>query len=127
MKGLMLTFAPHTWEPTIRELTGEPPLDDVKAAMGDGWLELVPGFVSITVRGRRMSCVAFCDEDGKRKQMPTNGPATILWDHSLREHGHPGLKDHAAHWIDWLVGPVVVLAGDGEFMRSLREDGDDVG
>jgi hypothetical protein len=127
MNGLMITLTPHTWAPQVRELECEPPLDEIKAGIGGGWLEAVPGFTSITVRGSPMPCVAFCDEDGKRKNLPVNVPATILWDRSLCDQGLPGVAEQygrSVNWRDWLVGSVVVLAGDAEFMRSLREDHD---
>lgn len=124
MKGLMLTFLPYQSKPVVRELTAEPPLHEIKAGIGGGYLEAVPGFTSIIIDGKRWDCIAYCDEDGKHKNLETNNWATIQWEVALRNSGHPGLLDPFGRVVDWLVGPVVVLAGDQQFMRSMREDAD---
>src|SRR5262245_34241587 len=112
MKGFMLTIQPYQSKPAVRELTGEPPLETVKQALGGGWLEQVPGFTASVHGGQRMRCVALCDEDGKYKHLEVNNWATIAWDHALRASGHPGLITSSGRVADFLVGTVVVLAGD---------------
>jgi len=123
MKGLMLTYRPFQRQPEVVQLTREPPLGDIKARLNDGWLEAVPGFTSIeAVAGKPpQACVAYCDEEGKLKGLEHNSMATVLWDRALRANGHPGLIDTRGRVVDHLVGPVVVLTGDDEFMRSMQE------
>jgi hypothetical protein len=120
MKGMMLIIKPGALAGETRELTAEPPLDVIKAALDGGYLEAVPGFTTLAVRDHpTRPCVAFCDEDGKSKQLPPNPTATVLWQKALQAQGHPGLIDPAGRVVDWLVGPVVVLAGDAEFMCAI--------
>jgi hypothetical protein len=71
----------------------------------DGYLELVPRFV----RYQGHACVAFCDEDGKRKGLPPNAIATELW----------RLQVAVRNFSDFLVGPVVIVYGPPEFMKAL--------
>lgn len=53
-------------------------LDDIKAAIGGGPIEMVPNFNAFRHDGNYMACVAFCDEEGKIKQLPINKYATML-------------------------------------------------
>ena len=116
MNGTMLIYEAAgalADQPRIVEFDCVPTLDQLQAAVGGGYAEAVPYFTSIIVRGERVRCVAFCDDDGKRKNLPVNRRATLIWDHALRrDHGRP-LTD------DYLVGPVCVLYGDGPFMTGL--------
>ncbi len=73
-----------------------------------GYLELVTGFHTID----RRSCAVFCNEDGKLKNLPINIRATELWDQAL-----DGRSIRLPH--DVLVGDVVVVTGDDEFMAEL--------
>jgi hypothetical protein len=67
-----------------------------------------------------MNCVAFCDEDGKRKGMPQNQIATAFWEHSLKRKGRSlSAMPSFTGGPDFLVGPIAVLFGDREFMGSL--------
>ena len=58
--------------------------------------------------------MAFCDEDGKgRRNLPLNRMATFAWDAAMR-------RDHGCGCApDYLVGNVVVVFGDREFMEAL--------
>jgi hypothetical protein len=117
MIGYMITLLPRVEMPDIKTIDREPPLEEIKAALGGGWLELVPGFTSIRFgRHEWLDCVAFCDEEGKLKNLAINEDATMHWRLALN-------RDRQARNSDYLVGPIVVLAGDAEFMKSLREDG----
>jgi hypothetical protein len=60
-----------------------------------------------------MDCAAFCNEDGKREQLPFNSAATAAWMDAVRRCG-ARLPPEAM-----LLGPVAVLFGDREFMSSL--------
>lgn len=124
MKGTMMiisAFGENQEEifPEARELTEAPSLETLKEALGGGWLEKVPGFDSIEVDKSVHPCVALCDEDGKRKELPVNEAATGLWHQALLRGGHPGLMTPYGTLADYLVGVIVILYGDNKFMRSL--------
>jgi hypothetical protein len=111
MRGTLLIYSPAGGV-TTREV-GEPKLELLKEAIGGGYLEVVPHWTSIEHGGKRRRCVAFCDEDGKRKDLPVNGAATVTWDFAMRRDKGCGCAP------DYLVGNVVVVFGDREFMEAL--------
>jgi hypothetical protein len=129
MQGTMLIYRPGKTEPEVREFDRAPDEGDLKDGIGGGWLEMVPGFTSITYRDELRSCVALVDEEGKldyrtsglKKSAPdeTNQWATLLWDRALKRAGHPGLITPDGQVADYLVGQVAVLFGDREFMDAL--------
>ena len=53
-------------------------------------------------------CVAFCDEDGKSKGLPPNTRVNEFWSMALPEID-----------LDYLVGPIVILTGDADFMKAI--------
>ena len=116
MQGTMLVYdatGALNDPPRVVEFDRVPTLDELRAAVGGGYIEVVPFFTSIIVQGKPVHCVAFCDEDGKRKNLTVNRRATLIWDHALRrDHGRPLSGDQ-------LVGPVCILYGDGPFMCGL--------
>jgi hypothetical protein len=120
MKGTMLVFPPDG-PTTVTEFTAPIDLPSLKQALGGGYLETVPYFHSIMHRGELRRCVAFCDEDGKRKELPLNVLACAAWDAALRREPLfkylPANKRPSAP--DYLVGPVVVVFGDDEWMAEL--------
>lgn len=118
MRGTLLVFQPGRLAPQVIELDHQPQLDELKRCLDGGHLELVPGFRSITHYNVVMDCVAFSDEDGKRKRLEVNNIATVLWDVALRRNG-TGLLRPDGRAIDWLVGPIIVLFGDRELMAEL--------
>lgn len=115
MKGTALIYRPGTPEPEEKELTAHTGLLELLQGAVGGYLEAVPGFLSIPYHGVRQACVAFCNEDGKREPLPLNATATELWHQALAP---PGLR-RGGGLTDWLVGPVVVVLGDREFMEEL--------
>jgi hypothetical protein len=121
MRGTILIIEPgKTSSKKCAEINGEPTLDKLKEAIGGGYIERVPGFDSVVIDNRKRKCVAFGDEDGKSKGMMVNAAATGLWHHALLARGHPGLVVAATGEIaDFLVGPIALVYGDDEFMRSL--------
>lgn len=124
MKGTMLVIdvnGASKGEPIGKEAADTScMLQKMKRGIGGGYIEKVPGFDYIMIDNVTHHCVALCDEDGKRKEMPVNKRATILWDAALKMRGHPGLIVAATGQIaDVLVGPIVVLYGDKEFMEAL--------
>lgn len=78
-------------------------LAELQAGVG-GYIETVPGLTSYNHEGRQHRCFAFCNEEGKLKQLPRNERATQLW-HRARRSGS-----------DFLCGDVVIVFGDKEFM-----------
>jgi hypothetical protein len=82
-------------------------LELIKPALNGGYVEAVPSFY--VYEGQQ--CVAFCDEDGKNKKLPFNAQATLLWARALdRQPSEIG---------DYLVGTVIIVTGDAEFMEGL--------
>lgn len=106
MNGTMLIFRPGE-DLEVRTLDATPEIETLHELVG-GYIEAVPGFDRVAHAGTEQRCVAFCNEEGKLNGLPPNTVATVLWRIAL---GRPQ--------SDWLVGPVVVLYGDREFMEDL--------
>jgi hypothetical protein len=83
-----------------------PGLDALQAAVG-GYIEIVPRFDEYL--GRK--AVAYCNEDGKYQGLPLNKQATRFWGYAL------GVVPPGAAFGDVLVGDIVVLTGDEEFLK----------
>jgi len=113
MQGTIVIFKPDSAEPEVREINEPPTLELLKDAIGGGYLEVVPGWDRITHAGDRHRCIAFCDEDGKHKQLPMNMMATMLWDKCMRQACGIGCAP------DYLTGQIAVVYGDEEFMEAL--------
>jgi hypothetical protein len=113
MKGTLLVFKAGEAKPVTMPVDGPPTLDLLKDAIGGGYVEVVPGWDRIVHAGDRHQCVAFCDEDGKRKQLPMNMMATMLWDKCMRQACGIGCGP------DYLSGQIAVVYGDEEFMEAL--------
>jgi hypothetical protein len=108
MEGILLLYRPYEPKPEIIEFTAEPEFSELRALVG-GDLEPVPGFFSIEHDGAVRRCVAFCCADGKRKGLPLNMMATILWNNALRREMGIGLIRRDGKRVDQLVGPVSIL------------------
>lgn len=108
MQGKLLIFRPYESSPVISEFTSEPDIAEVRALVG-GELAPVPGFFSIEHDGAVHRCVALCDGDGKRKGLPLNRAATVLWDSALRRDMGVGLIRHDGSRADQLLGVVAVF------------------
>ena len=102
MKG-RLTIIPVTGAVSSQELAAPPHLETLQGGVG-GDIELVPG---LTKFGGK-PCIAFCDEDGKRKNLPVNALATELWYAQVGDR------------YDWLVGPIVIVTGDAALMEEME-------
>jgi hypothetical protein len=85
-------------EYSVQPCDNPPCLIDLQAAVG-GDIEIVPGFN----RFRNSPAAAYCHETGKADGLPVNVAATDLW------------RQQCAT-TDVLVGPVVVLIGDRDFI-----------
>ena len=103
MRGL-LTIIQVDGAVSSEELAAPPALEELQRGVG-GDIELVPYFTKYEGK----PCVAFCDEDGKRKGLPINDHATALW-HALVA---------ALRGRDVLVGPVVIVSG-AEVLRAMQ-------
>lgn len=113
MKATFLVFHPGQSVPEVLLIDGPPTLDALKAGIGDGHLEAVPYFDRIEHDGHWHNCVAFRDEDGKLKQLPMNVRATRLWNQALLK------RRGCTADPDFLVGQILVVIGDDEFMVEL--------
>jgi hypothetical protein len=130
VNGSILIFKPNASEPEIRDFVRALDLDDLKDAIGGGWIEAVPGFHSIELDDKLHRCVVLVDEEGKLGHRtsgkptpsppdPPNPTATKLWHLALRRLGHPGLVAPGGGLADYLCGQVAVVIGDDEFLSAL--------
>ncbi len=102
MKG-KLTILKFDGSVVEEELTAQPSLKQLQAAIGGGYIEGVPLFASF----KGEECVTFCDEEGKMNGLPINVAATNLWAEQVPELD------------DVLVGDVVIVTGDEELLEEL--------
>ena len=94
-----------------QSLSAPPALKVLQDAVG-GYIEAVPGFNCLERGGKVIRCVAYCNEEGKLHGLAPNHAATRLWDRALPAGLRPSLADV-------LVGPIVILFGDRDFMEML--------
>ena len=119
MKGTIISVPPNGPLKVVAEINHAVDLETIKAAIGGGYIELVPGFSSFEYQGEHRQCLAFADEDRKRKQLPLNEAATVMWHRAMRAQGGPGLIEPGGSIADVLCGPVAVVFGDQTFMEKL--------
>jgi len=126
MKGTTLIYRPGEAAPEAQTHTESPSLEFLQAVVG-GYIEAVPDWGTIEIDGKVFPCVVYCNEEGKLTEgMLVNHRATILWDQALRRVVHDGKPAYPngllradGNPIDMLLGPIIVVTGDPEFMRSL--------
>jgi hypothetical protein len=91
------------------ELTKQPTLKQLQDGVGangkPGLIEIVPLFNHLFGR----PCVAFCNEEGKLKNLPLNMFAQHLWEEAV---GRIIREDH-------LVGNIVIIVADRAFLNKL--------
>lgn len=104
MNGTCVIIAADGTETSI-EFDHAPTLAEMKSAINDGFVEMVPYFE--TFRG--FNCVAICDEEGKIKRLPINRKATQHWHQQVRI-------------ADFLVGSIAIYYGDDEFFKAVTSD-----
>jgi hypothetical protein len=97
-------------DPDKKSITGEilitvPNYPKLKAALNDGMLEIVPYFNKFYGR----DCVAFCDEEGKMKNLTVNKMAMEFWERAV------GKRITG----DYLVGNIVIVVGSKSFLNLL--------
>jgi hypothetical protein len=109
MQGEMFIITPDSTEATIerRALDGPPSLADLQTLVG-GYIEPVPLLHHYVTRAGLRPCIAYCNEDGRLVGLPVNATATGMWSESVPQLRHQPL-----------LGTIVVLTGDAEFMESL--------
>jgi len=78
-------------------------LEELQERVG-GWLEVISYFDKYEGK----PCIAYCNEEGKLNRLPLNVEAQVAWEKAL---GEPIFSDH-------LVGNIVVVQGDEEFMKA---------
>lgn len=120
MHGKMIVFRPGVADPTVTSYDTALPFAALPNAVG-GYIELVPYFTSYhdPERGCPVFCYAFCNEDGKRLELPVNHAGQALWQDALdrffaEARGAQPVKNH-----DILVGPLAIVTGDDEFLAEL--------
>lgn len=107
MKGEAFIYRPETEAIERMTFSGPVPLEIITQAVG-GHIEAVPFWSRY--HGKR--CVAFCNEEGKLHGLAFNEHATVAWFAAIGVQRTRMLNDV-------LVGPVIVLTGDEEFMETL--------
>jgi hypothetical protein len=115
MRGRVTIIPPGMTPIEHREITNAPKLGELQTLVG-GFIELVPFWNTIADNGSRVPCFAFCNEDGKNLGLPRNRRADDLWIESIA-------VDHRRDRTptgDYLVGTVVVISGDKEFLDAMR-------
>ena len=109
MKGSTQIYRPDGTV-DIQDWTTDPPLKFLQDAVG-GYLEAVPFFNRLAGIHGPQRAVAYCNEEGKLQGLPVNVHATIITGVPIDPN-------------DLLVGNVVVVTGDHEFMH-LHIEGPD--
>lgn len=106
MKGQMIVITPESTPATVakHQLTSAPELQELKKHVG-GYIELVPGFSLFVTNEGIHPCIAYCNEDGRSMGLPLNQTASEMW--ADNDPRYP------------LMGTIVILIGDQEFMNSL--------
>jgi len=103
------------------EITTPPTIEELRKIIGD-YIGTVHGFTSIDIYGDGVAtpCIAFCNEDGKRLDLPVNRLATGLWHDALvRKGSRFGLLAEGGGYEDYLVGVIVVISGNSKLMDEL--------
>ena len=103
------------------EITTPPTIEELRKIIGD-YIGTVHGFTSIDIYGDgvAMPCIAFCNEDGKRLDLPVNWLATGMWHDALvRKGSRFGVLAEGGGYEDYLVGVIVVISGNSKLMDEL--------
>lgn len=106
MKGKIVTIK-TTGEITEVDVSTASILPLLREAVG-GHIEQVPFFDTYEYDNKTVSCVAFCNEEGKLHLLDMNEIATIYW-----------YRSAGRSLNDILVGDIAVVFGDDEFMTEL--------
>jgi len=99
----------------VEEIDHAPELEEIKKQLefkSGQLIETIPYFTTLLSE----PCIAFCDEEGKLKGLHYNAIATALWDLACRKDG---VLEPGRPLRDYLVGAVIIIAGDKELLRNL--------
>ena len=94
------------------------PLNVLQSAVG-GFIESIPLFECMMYEGQEIETVAFCNEEGKLNNLPRNEVAQGIWTASIASRNNISYEEAEKSTQDVLVGPVIVVWGDEEFMAEL--------
>jgi hypothetical protein len=87
---------------------------EIQDAVG-GPVGFIANFDTVTQDGTISLCYAFCDEQARHRARPQNRQATTLWSQALVRRFGAG----QAELPEVLLGSVVVITGDSEFLEAL--------
>lgn len=133
MKGSTLIFRVAGIAPEVKVWDGvTPDLKFLQTAVG-GYIEMIPYFNTIFLDESMRDCDVYCDEEGKLNGKPFNRVATLAWHEALLRIRDPegnqlfprGLRNPDGSTADILVGDIVVVTGDAEFLKRYREGEDE--
>jgi hypothetical protein len=102
MTPQLISIAPNG-AVTITAIKTQPSAEILQKIVG-GWIELVPYFTAYD----GVPCIAFCNEEGKLKNLPYNPHATRLWQKAV-----DGPVD------DVLVGTIAIVVADRAFLQRM--------
>jgi hypothetical protein len=121
MNGKALIYKPGRHEPEVTEFTHwrDCTLEFLQKSVG-GYIELIPHFDTIEHDGQVVPCFAYCNEEGKLEGLLGNGPITKMWNAAIERQGYHNDRG------DFLVGSVVIIVGDGEFLNGHEAFDDEV-
>jgi len=111
MKGTLYIYRTTRMQPEIKEYSSQLPENEINSLIGCENFEVISRFSRYRPSRSQnyLPCFAFCDEDGKRKNLLFNSMATALWEIATRNN-FP---------VESLLGTVVIVTGDKEFMDAL--------
>lgn len=98
----LFTIQPNG-EVQVKDIAVHPTAEEIHDIVG-GYFELVPFLTNY--HGR--PCVAMCNTDGKRLNLPFNPYATAYWDSVIGGTGG-----------DYLVGNIVIVVGPREWLMEM--------
>lgn len=106
----------HLSKQRLLVLNDAPSINEIEHKLG-GPVQEIHSFDSILHGGEIRPCIVFALQDAKRRELPPNAWANMLWLQALvRKHG---FSSPEANHPDYLAGPVGILLGDEEFMDAL--------
>jgi hypothetical protein len=113
----MLIYNPNEKLAMIKPIASPPEVEDIRTILS-GPLQLVPNFNNVLYGDKTQTCIAYVNENGKLTNAAFNQAATAEWERALNRQSQ-SLRRNDGVIVDYLVGPVVVLFGDDEFMKEL--------
>lgn len=90
--------------------------DELREAV-NGDVQLVPEFSCMRVDGEDVTIVAYCNENARFEGAAQNVGATYIYERALQIERNDPTLTLDPQWR--LVGPIMVVWGDDEFMSEL--------